>query len=85
MHPAALEHLFLITGTTRGIGKALAASARNLPNSLVVSLSRAAHFLKGNHQNIHIDLNHTDRIGQAFKRIQIETAATPPVDPHGAD
>ena len=72
MDPTPLEHLFLITGTTRGIGKALAASALALPNSFVVSLSRAAPFLEGNHQNIRIDLNRTDRIGPAFKRIQIE-------------
>jgi benzil reductase ((S)-benzoin forming) len=71
-----LEHLFLITGTTRGIGRALAASALALSNSFVVSLSRAASFLKDNRQNIRIDLNHTDRIGPAFKRIQIERQQT---------
>jgi len=72
MDQPPLEHLFLITGTTRGLGKALAASALGLPKSFVVSLSRAAPFLEGNHQNIRIDLNHTDRIGPAFKRIRIE-------------
>jgi benzil reductase ((S)-benzoin forming) len=76
MDPPTLEHLFLITGTTRGIGKSLAASALALPNSFVVSLSRAAPFLHENHQNIRIDLNHTDRIGPAFKRIQIERQQT---------
>jgi benzil reductase ((S)-benzoin forming) len=76
MDPPPLEHLFLITGTTRGIGKSLAASALALPNSFVVSLSRAAPFLHENHQNIRIDLNHTDRIGPAFKRIQIERQQT---------
>lgn len=72
MNPPPLEHLFIITGTTRGIGKALAATASVLPKSFVVSLSRAAPFLKGNHQNIRIDLNHTNRIGPTFKRILIE-------------
>lgn len=76
MNPPPLEHLFIITGTTRGIGKALAATALALPNSFVAGLSRAAPFLKGNHQNIHIDLNHTDRIGPAFKRIHIERRQT---------
>ena len=71
MNQPPVEHLFLITGTTRGIGKALAASALALPNSFVVSLSRAAPFLWNNRQNIRIDLNDTDRIGPAFKRIQI--------------
>ena len=76
MDPSPLEHLFLITGTTRGIGKSLAASALALPNSFVVSLSRAAPFLHENHQNIRIDLNHTDRIGPAVKRIKIERQQT---------
>ena len=55
MAPLPLEHLFLITGTTRGIGKALVASALLQPNSFVVSLSRAAPFIRENHQNIRID------------------------------
>ena len=76
MNPPPFEHLFIITGTTRGIGKALAASALTAPNSFVVSLSRAAPFLKGNHQNIRIDLNHSNRIGPALKRIQIERQQT---------
>lgn len=71
-----IEHLFLITGTTRGLGKALANSALALPNSVVISLSRTGSFIRGNHQNIRIDLNHTDRIGPAFKRIQIEQPPT---------
>ncbi|MCB2148312.1 MAG: SDR family NAD(P)-dependent oxidoreductase [Deltaproteobacteria bacterium] len=65
------EHLFLITGTTRGIGRALVASALLQPNSFVVSLSRAAPFIRGNHQNIRIDLNDTDRIAESFKSIPI--------------
>ncbi len=76
MDMAPFDHLFLITGTTRGIGKALAASALALPSSFVVSLSRAASFLRGNHQNIRIDLNHTDRIGPAFKRIRLAQPST---------
>ena len=76
MNPSPVEHLFLITGTTRGIGKALAASASALANCFVVSLSRAAPFLWDNRQNIRIDLNDTDRIGAAFKRIQIDRQQT---------
>ncbi|BBO71984.1 benzil reductase ((S)-benzoin forming) [Desulfosarcina alkanivorans] len=66
-----LEHLFFITGTTRGLGKALASSALHLPNSFVVSLSRAAPFLWNNHQNICIDLNDAGGIGPAFKGIHL--------------
>ncbi|MBR9987390.1 MAG: SDR family NAD(P)-dependent oxidoreductase [Desulfosarcina sp.] len=71
MNQPSVEHLYVITVTTRGIGKALAASALAVPNSFVVSLSRTAPFLWNNRQNIRIDLNDTDRIGPAFKRIQI--------------
>jgi benzil reductase ((S)-benzoin forming) len=76
MDQPPLEHLFLITGTTRGIGRALAASASALPGSFVVSLSRATPFLRDNRQNIRIDLNDTDRIGPAFKRIHIHRPQT---------
>lgn len=76
MNQSPVEHLFLITGTTRGIGKALTAAALALPNSFVVSLSRAAPFLWDNRQNIRIDLNDTDRIGAAFKRIQMSRQQT---------
>jgi benzil reductase ((S)-benzoin forming) len=72
MDPHPIEQLFLITGTTRGIGKALVAAALELPGSFVVSLSRATPFLWPNHQNICIDLNHTDRIGQAFAKIHFD-------------
>ncbi|MFO7716676.1 hypothetical protein [Desulfosarcina sp.] len=58
-HQQIVAHLFLITGTTRGIGPALAASALGQANSFVVSLSREAPFPRGNHQNIHLDINHT--------------------------
>jgi len=71
MDQPPIEHLFLITGTTRGIGKALTAAALTVTNSFVVSLSRAAPFISDNRQNIRIDLNNTDRIGPAFERIQI--------------
>ncbi|WP_372681314.1 SDR family NAD(P)-dependent oxidoreductase [Desulfosarcina sp.] len=76
MDQPPVDHLFLITGTTRGIGKALAASASTLPNSIVVSLSRAAPFLGNNRQTIRIDLNDTDRIGAAFKHIQVDRQKT---------
>jgi benzil reductase ((S)-benzoin forming) len=72
MDPPPLEHLFLITGTTRGIGKALVAAALAVPGSFVVSLSRAAPFLWKNHQNIRLDLNDTDCIAGSFKSIHIK-------------
>lgn len=72
MDAPPLEHLFLITGTTRGIGRALVASALLQPNSFVVSLSRAAPFIRENHQNIRIDLNDTDRIAGSFDSIPIK-------------
>lgn len=71
MDPSQVEHLFLITGTTRGLGKALAASALRLPNSFVVSLSRSAPFLWNNRQNVCIDLNDAGGIGPAFNRIHL--------------
>lgn len=71
MEPASIDRLFLITGTTRGIGKALAAEARKASGSFVVGFSRAAPSLCDNHQNITIDLNHTDRIGAAFDAIRV--------------
>jgi benzil reductase ((S)-benzoin forming) len=74
MNQPPIEHLFLITGTTRGIGKALAASALRRPNSFVVSLSRAASSLSDNHQNVRIDLNHTGDIGPAFDAIHFDSS-----------
>lgn len=71
-----IGHLFIITGTTRGIGKALVASVLSHPRTAVISLSRAVPFIRNNHQNIQVDLNHTDRIGAALKRIQIEHQRT---------
>jgi benzil reductase ((S)-benzoin forming) len=76
MRPPPFERLFIITGTNRGIGKALAASALRQVNSFVVSLSRTAAFHKPNHQNIHVDLNNADTIGQAFKAIDLQGRPT---------
>ena len=75
MKPPPVEHLFLITGTTRGIGKSLAAEALKVPNSFVVGLSRAKPFLWLNHQNIYVDLNHIESIGPAMKAIHFDFAA----------
>lgn len=72
MDPPPIEHLFCITGTTRGIGKALIAAALELPDSFVVSLSRAEAFLWDRHQNIHMDLNDTDRISSVFAAIHFD-------------
>jgi len=72
MLPPPIDHLFLITGTTRGIGKALVTAALELPASFVVSLSREKTFLWNNRQNIYIDLNDTDRIGQALAAIHFD-------------
>lgn len=71
MDPSSIDHLFLVTGTTRGIGKALAAEVRKTPGSFVVGFSRAAPLLRDDYQNIPIDLNHTDRIGAAFDAIRV--------------
>ncbi len=72
MQPPPIDQLFLITGTTRGLGKALVAAALQQPNSFVVSLSRAQAFLWGNHQNISIDLNDTARIGAALATVHFD-------------
>lgn len=74
-HPQ-FEYLFLITGTTRGLGKALVASALRQPNSFVISFSRAVPFLRKNRQNIRIDLNDTADIGPSFKRIRFDQLRT---------
>lgn len=76
MDHSPIEYLFLITGTTRGIGKALAAAALQQPDSFVVCLSRAAPHRKGNLQNVSIDLNHTSDIGPAFNRIDLKRLRT---------
>lgn len=76
MDPSAIKHLFLITGTTRGIGRALAASALTQPNSFVISLSRSAPFLRSNHQNITIDLEDSQAIGPALNQIDLNPEQT---------
>ena len=75
MEPPPVEHLFLITGTTRGIGKALADEALKVPGSFVVCLSRAKPFLWRNQQNIHIDLNQIDAIGPALEAVHFDFSA----------
>lgn len=74
-HPH-LRHLFVITGTTRGLGRALVEEALRQPDSFVISLSRAASCIHGNHQTIRIDLTHTHKIGPAFEQINIERHRT---------
>jgi benzil reductase ((S)-benzoin forming) len=76
MDRTPLKHLFLITGTTQGIGKALMAAALQQPNSFVVGLSRGAPFLWANRQNIRIDLNASDDIGPALKHIDLQGQPT---------
>jgi benzil reductase ((S)-benzoin forming) len=76
MHHPSIKHLFIITGTTRGIGKALAAAAMRWPASFVVSLSRAGAFLKGNRQNIRIDLDDAGAIAPAFQAIDLQGQPT---------
>lgn len=71
-----MRHLFLITGTTRGIGKALTQAAENQPDSRVVSLSRAAAFVSAKHQKIQIDLNNTGRIADALAGIRLDRSDT---------
>jgi benzil reductase ((S)-benzoin forming) len=71
-----LENLFFITGTTRGLGKALFEAALRQPGSFVVSFSRLPSSIQTNHQILHIDLTHTNEIGPAFKRINIEQQRT---------
>ena len=75
MDPPPVEHLFFITGTTRGIGKALAAEALKVPGSFVACLSRAKPSLWRNRQNIQIDLNNIDAIGAAFEAVHFDFRA----------
>jgi len=72
MDACPIEHLFLITGTTRGLGRALATAAQEWPGSFVVSFSRSDDSRGHKHQTIRLDLNHTDRIGAAFDAIQVD-------------
>jgi len=69
----SVEHLFIITGTTRGIGRALADRALALDSSFVVGFSRADALLEGNRQNVRIDLNATESIGAAFDAIALDS------------
>ncbi len=72
MMEAPENSLFIITGTTRGIGAALVESALAQPHSTVVGLSRKKSHYGKNHQNIQIDLNDLDEIGSAFQRIHVD-------------
>ena len=75
MKPPPAEHLFLITGATRGIGKALTAEALKVPGSFVVGLSRAEPHLGSNHQNIPVDLNQIEAIGPVMESVQWDVSA----------
>ena len=75
MDPPPVAHLFFITGTTRGIGKALAAEALKVPGSFVVCLSRAKPSLWRNRQNIPLDLNSIEAIGPAFEAVHFDFSA----------
>ena len=70
---SSVEHLFIITGTTRGIGRALADRALALGDSFVVGFSRADALLEGNHQHVHVDLNAIETIGAAFDAIDFNS------------
>jgi benzil reductase ((S)-benzoin forming) len=71
-----VEHLFIITGTTRGIGRALADRALARGDSFVVGFSRADAFVEGSHQNIRVDLNAIETIGAAFDGIGLDSERT---------
>lgn len=71
---ATIKHLFLITGTTRGIGKALVDEALTRPDSFIASLSRSPAFLWKNQQNIQINLNDADQIGTALESIHFDAS-----------
>jgi benzil reductase ((S)-benzoin forming) len=73
---STITNLFLITGTTRGLGRALVEQALQEPGTFVISLSRIASSIQGNHQTIQIDLNRTHEIGPAFKCIRIDRQHT---------
>ena len=76
MNQSPITNLFLITGTTRGLGRALVEEALKQPGNFVISLSRAVSSIQDNHQTIRIDLNHTHEIGPAFGHINIERHLT---------
>jgi benzil reductase ((S)-benzoin forming) len=74
MQPPPVEHLFLITGTTRGIGKALVETALKIPGSFVVSFSRSENFLDESRQNVFVELNTIETIGPAFDALRYDSS-----------
>lgn len=76
MDSPSVEYLFIITGTTRGIGRALGERALALGDSFVVGFSRTEAFIEGNRQNVRIDLNATEAIGAAFDAIGLDSERT---------
>lgn len=76
MNQSPITTLFLITGTTRGLGRALAEQALQHAGSFVISLSRTDSSIQGNHQTIQIDLNRIQDIGPAFACIKIDPHRT---------
>jgi len=72
----SVEYLFIITGTTRGIGRALGERALALGDSFVVGFSRAEALIEGNRQNVRVDLNATEAIGAAFDAIGLDSERT---------
>lgn len=78
MNATPIAHLYIITGTTRGLGKALYEAACSQPHSFVVGLSRSAPSRGGNHQNIQLDLTDTAAIGPAVAAIRIDPADLAP-------
>ena len=76
MDSPSVEYLFIITGTTRGIGRALGERALALGDSFVVGFSRAEALIEGNRQNVRVDLNATEAIGAAFDAIGLDSERT---------
>lgn len=67
---------YIVTGTTRGIGKAIA-DAVVAAKDLLLSLSRAPDEKKANWKNIQCDLRQHQSIGEKFKRlVQTEYSKT---------
>lgn len=60
--------IYIITGTTNGIGRALADAVVSAGEHLL-SLSRAADKTEPNRHNIQCDLRHTERIGESLERL----------------
>jgi benzil reductase ((S)-benzoin forming) len=72
MDDKSFKRLFIITGTSRGIGRALLQEALKQPEHLVVSLSREKPFVDRNHQNLTIDLNESRKIASVFDAIHFD-------------